>query len=92
VPANAAHAAAAMVVANELLDPSVQLALFEANGAYPAIDPAKLPAEQRAAFDAVELGPAVLPLTELTASTQPELPAAYISRIEAGWKSHVLQQ
>ncbi len=92
VPANAAHAAAAMVIANELLDPAVQLTLFTANGAYPAIDPAKLSPEQRAAFDAVELGPAVLPLTELTASTQPELPAAYISRIEAGWKTHVLQQ
>ncbi len=92
IPANASHAAAAMVVANELLDPAVQLALFEANGAYPAIDLAKLPAEERAAFDAVELGPTVLPLTDLTAHTQPELPAGYISRIEAGWKTHVLQQ
>ncbi len=92
IPANASHSAAAMVVANELLDPAVQLALFKANGAYPAIDVAKLSAEQRAAFDAVELGPAVLPLTELTAHTQPELPAAYISRIEAGWKAHVLQR
>ena len=92
IPYNAPHRAAAMVVANELLDPAMQLALFRANGAYPAIDLDRLSAEQQAAFDAVDLGPSVLPLTELVARTQPELPAAYISRIEDGWTRHVLQR
>ena len=92
IPANAAHQAAALVVANQLLDPATQLALFKANGAYPAIDLARLPAAERQQFQAVDLGPSVLPLAELTAHVQPELAAAYVTRIEADWKTHVLQR
>lgn len=92
IPYNAEHTAGAMVVANELLDPELQLALFEANGAYPAIDLEELPAQDKAAFDEVDLGPSVLPLDELTANTRPELRADYVARIEADWKANVQQQ
>jgi len=92
IPANAPHAAAAQILANELLDPAVQLALFKANGSYPAIDLDKLPPAQRQQFASVNLGPSVLPLAELAAHTLPELPAAAISRVEDGWKTHVLQR
>jgi len=92
IPANAPHPAAAQILANELLDPDTQLALFKANGAYPGIDLDKLTAAQRGAFNAVDLGPSVLPLSELTANTAPELPAASIARIEDDWKRHVLQR
>ena len=92
IPYNARHKAAAMVVANELLSPDTQLELYKANGAYPAIDLASLEPSQRDAFDAVDLGPSVLPISELTANTVPELPAAFVTRIESDWKSRVLQQ
>lgn len=92
IPYNAAHRAAAMVLANELISPGIQLALYQATGAYPAIDLTALPAARRAQFDRVDLGPSVLPLSTLTAHTRPELPAAYVTRIEAGWRAHVLQR
>lgn len=92
IPYNAEHTAAAMVVANELLDPDLQLALFQANGSYPAVDLEFLPSDQRAAFDAVDLGPSVLPLADLTANTRPELQAEYVARIEADWKANVQQR
>uniref|UniRef100_UPI003562BE93 ABC transporter substrate-binding protein n=1 Tax=Nocardioides sp. TaxID=35761 RepID=UPI003562BE93 len=38
IPDNAAHQAGALVLANVLQDPEVQLALFESTGAYPAVD------------------------------------------------------
>lgn len=92
IPANAPHAAAAQVLANELLDPDVQLALFKANGSYPAIDLATLAPAQRQQFAAVDLGPSVLPLAALAAHTVAELPAAAISRVDDGWKTYVLQR
>jgi len=92
IPYNAEHTAAAMVLADELLDPAVQLALYRANGAYPAIDLDTVSAVQRSAFDAVDLGPAVLPLSRLTAHTLPELPAGYVARVEAGWRTRVQQK
>jgi putative spermidine/putrescine transport system substrate-binding protein len=92
IPDNAAHSAAAMVLANELLDPAVQLALFKAEGAYPAVSLPKLTAADRQAFVAVDLGPNVLTLAQLTAHTRPELPAAAVTQLEAGWKRHVQQR
>jgi putative spermidine/putrescine transport system substrate-binding protein len=92
IPYNAAHSAAAMVLANELLDPAVQLALFKAEGTYPAISLKTLPAAQQQAFAAVDLGPHVLTVAQLTAHTRPELPAAQVIAVEAGWKRHVQQR
>lgn len=92
IPYNAGHTAAAQVLANELLDPAVQLELFRAAGVYPAIDLDRLSDRERTAFNAVDLGPSVLPLAELTANTRPELAAAYVTRIEADWTRRVLQR
>jgi putative spermidine/putrescine transport system substrate-binding protein len=92
IPYNAGAQAAAKVLANELLDPEVQLELFRTAGIYPAIDLERLTDAERAPFEDVDLGPSVLPLTELTADTQPELAAAYVTRIEADWKARVLQR
>lgn len=92
IPYNAGDQAAAKVLANELLDPEVQLELFRTAGIYPAIDLERLTDAERAPFEDVDLGPSVLPLTELTADTQPELAAAYVTRIEADWKARVLQR
>ena len=92
IPDNAAHQAAALVLANVLQDPEVQLALFRSNGAYPAIDVQRIDPAQRAAFAEVPLGPSVLSPGALTARAQPELSSGYLQRIERDWISEVLQQ
>lgn len=92
IPANAAHRAAALVLANLLQDPRTQLALYKAEGTYPGIDLAKASTAVRRAFAAVPLSPSVLPLAQLLQHAQPELAAGYVSQIEADWKTHVLQR
>ena len=92
IPANAEHQAAALVLANVLQEPEVQLALFEANGIYPAIDVATTPQDVQDAFAAVEVSPSVLPLDELLANAQPELASDLLGAIEDGWVAEVQQK
>ena len=92
IPANAEHQAAALVLANVLQEPEVQLALFEANGVYPAIDVATTPQDVQDAFAAVEVSPSVLPLDELLADAQPELASDLLGAIEDGWVAEVQQK
>ena len=91
IPADAAHRAAALVLANVLQDPATQLALYKLEGIYPAIDLDRLAAAQRAGFVNEPLSPSVLPLTSLTRNAQPELASAYVARIEKDWKTQVLE-
>ncbi|AZI58365.1 ABC transporter substrate-binding protein [Nakamurella antarctica] len=92
VPVNAAHRAAALVLANTLQAPATQLELLRATGTNPGIDLAKLDATDRAAFASVPTPASVLPVQELTKNTQPELAAQYIARIEKDWAVEVLQK
>ena len=92
IPNDAAHRAAALVLANLLQDPATQLALYQAEGSYPGIDLDKTSPQTRSAFAAVPLSPSVLPLAALLAHAQPELASAYVTRIEKDWKSAVLQK
>ncbi len=92
IPKNAAHRAGALVLADVLEDPAVQLALYRAEGAYPGIDVSKTSAASRQRFEAVQRSPSVLSLGQLTAHAQPELASAYLSRIEKDWRAKVLQQ
>ena len=92
IPANAAHQAAALVLANVLQEPEVQLELFRATGVYPAIDLTRLDASLRRAFEQVPLGRSVLSPAELTANAQAELASGYLQRIEKDWASEVLQR
>ena len=92
IPYNAAHTAGALVLANMLQDPQTQLALYKAEGTYPGIDLAKTDPATQAQFAAVPISPSVLPLTALTRNAQPELASGYVTRIEADWKTHVLQK
>jgi putative spermidine/putrescine transport system substrate-binding protein len=92
IPYNAAHKAAALVLANVLQDPQTQLALYKAEGIYPGIDLAKTDPGTQAQFAAVPISPSVLPLAALTRNVQPELASGYVTRIEADWKTHVLQK
>ena len=82
--ANAAHHAAALLLANVLQDPQTQLALFTAEGNYPGIDVDKTDAATKAAFAAVPVSPAVLTLAELTARAHDGGAAALVrSRLSA---------
>jgi len=92
IPYNSPHKAAALVLANVLQDPKTQLALYKAEGAYPAIDLSKTDDATRREFAAVPNSPSVLSLADLTRNAQPELASAYISRIEKDWKTRVLQK
>ncbi len=92
VPDNAAHQAGALVLANTLLDPEVQLALFESNGIYPAIDVARTSADLQSAFAQVQVSESVLSLEELTANAQPEIASAFIGQLEKDWIAQVLQK
>lgn len=92
IPADAADRAAALVLANLLQDPQTQLRFFADGGIYPVIELDRVPADVRAAFDAVDLGESVLPLDELTARTLPELHPDYAAAVEDGWTAEVLQR
>ncbi len=92
IPANAAHRAAALVLANVLQDPHTQLALYQAEQIYPAIDLTRTDQATRQRFAAVSTGPSVLSLDALTRNAQPELDSTYVTRIEKDWKTNVLQR
>ena len=92
IPRNAAHRAGALVLANLLQEPTVQLALYQAEGAYPGIDVARTSKTFQQRFAAVRQSPSVLSLERLTADAQPELAAEYLNRIEKDWRTKVLQQ
>lgn len=92
IPADAAHRAAALVLANVLEDPATQLALYKAEGIYPGLDLAKTSAATRRQFAATATSPSVVPLDALTRHAQPELAAGYVSHLDAGWKTAILQR
>ena len=91
IPANTAHRAGALVLANLLQDPQTQLALYRAEGIYPGIDLAKTDAATRRQFAEVPLSPSVLPLADLTEHAVPELASGYVAHIEKDWTTNVLQ-
>lgn len=86
IPFNAPHKAGAMVVANLLLAPDIQ-----AHGAHPAqtgsttvlaLD--RLTPDQRAAFEAIDLGPAAVSPRELTRRLR-EPHTSWVPALEAAW-------
>jgi putative spermidine/putrescine transport system substrate-binding protein len=94
IPFNSDHKAAAMVVANYLLSPEAQLSKAQPAtwGDLPALDPARLPDEWQAQFEAIPRGTATLSTEELAANSLPELQSAWITAFEQGWESDVLQR
>lgn len=92
IPANAGDQAGALVLANLLQDPEVQLALYEATGIYPAIEVDRAPQDVQEGFADVEVSPSVLPLDVLLAEARPELASVYLDAIEDGWVAGVQQR
>lgn len=92
IPADGADRAAALVLANLLQDPQTQLRFYADGGIFPAIDLDRVPADVRARFDAVRLGPSVLGLDALTSRSVPEPDAGYATAVEDGWTARILQR
>lgn len=92
IPVNSPDKAAAMVLANLLQDPQIQLRFYADAGVYPAIDVARTDPAVQEAFAAVQPSPSVLPLDELTADVRPELDSGYVTAVDDAWTAGVLQR
>ncbi|MDG4647362.1 ABC transporter substrate-binding protein [Roseibacterium sp. SDUM158017] len=86
IPYNAASAEGAQVVANFLLAPEVQARMqdIEVMGSFSVLDPERLDAEARAAFDALPAAPA-LPTLEELGPTLPEPHPSWMTRLTEDW-------
>ena len=87
---NAPNKAGAMVCINAMISAELQLSMYEELKGLPVTDPAKLSAEEAAAFDAVEIGQGVLSSTELLTHRLPEMPAKLVPVIEQIWLDEVV--
>ncbi len=92
LPEDSADPAAGLVLANLLQDPETQLRFYADGGILPAIDTPRLPADQRARFDAVRLGPAVLTPEQLSAKALPEPSTGYADAADEAWTAGVLRR
>ncbi|MCI5110160.1 MAG: ABC transporter substrate-binding protein [Marivita sp.] len=86
IPYNANAKAGAMVVANFMMSPEAQAMMQDPEvwGLGTVLDLAKLSGEDRARFDALELGIATLPPSELGA-TLPEPHPSWMVKLEEDW-------
>ncbi len=91
IPFNAPNAAGAMVVADFLLSPEAQLQKARpdvwADGT--VLDRAKLPAEWRARFDALDAEAQAVPADSLRRYARPEVDPMYHERMFADWRSTI---
>ena len=87
---NAPNKAGAMVVINAIISGEIQLTQYTQLRELPVVDFDKLTDEEKAAFNAVDLGQGVLSLNELTAHRLPEMPANLIPIIEEIWLAEVV--
>ena len=87
IPFNAKSKAAAMVLANLILDPATQFEKMKPAvwGDQPIVDINRLPEEWREKFDNFPRHPSTLSRDELTAHQVPELQSSWVLNIEEGW-------
>ena len=87
---NSPNKAGAMVVINAIISGEIQLTQYAQLRELPVVATDKLSAEEKAAFDAVDLGQGVLSQAELLAHRLPEMPASLVPVIEEIWLSEVV--
>jgi putative spermidine/putrescine transport system substrate-binding protein len=97
IPYNAAHKAAAMVVANLILDPKLQYEKADPTKGWGdgiGIDPSRLDGENKKLFEELKskTRETAVAADELLKHKLPDLHAAYTPALEEGWKNHVLFQ
>jgi putative spermidine/putrescine transport system substrate-binding protein len=91
---NSSAKAAAMVLANLLLDPATQYEKSRPDvwGDLTVLDVGKLPQEWQQKFMSLPRPPSVLPPDVLSSHKIPELQATWLEAIEKGWTENVLQK
>ena len=87
---NAPNKAGAMVVINEIISADIQLTQYAELRELPVVATEKLSAEEKSAFDAVNLGKGVLSQSELLSHRLPEMPASLVPIIEEIWLNEVV--
>ena len=85
---NSPNPAGALVVINAMISAQLQLSQYEQLRTLPVVS--KLSGEEKAAFDAVDMGQGVLSQEELLAHRLPEMPAKLVPVIEEIWLSEVV--
>ncbi|MGI6755583.1 MAG: ABC transporter substrate-binding protein [Atopobiaceae bacterium] len=90
IAANASHKAAALVAINEVLSPQMQLDQYKWLGNITVLDMDKLTGDDRAQFEAVELGSAQVPLEEKLKVRVSEASGKVIPVLEEIWHEDVL--
>lgn len=89
IAAASPHKAAALVAINEITDPEVQLDAYETLGKISVLDPAKLPVDVKAQFDAVPLKSAQIPMDEKLSHRVAEAAGQVIPVLEKIWLEEV---
>jgi putative spermidine/putrescine transport system substrate-binding protein len=94
IPFNAKNKEAALVLANFLESPEAQLekAKQTLSGDSTVLDLSHLSDADRNAFRSIPLDAATISSADLAAHAVPELPAAYVDRIEKDWQANVLKK
>lgn len=87
---NSGNKAGAMVAVNEMMSPEIQADRYDTMKVLPVLDNEKLSQEQRAAFDAVDLGKGTIPQDELLEKRLPEMSAGLVPIIEEIWQEEVV--
>ena len=87
---NSPNKAGAMVVINAIISGEIQLTQYAQLRELPVVATEKLSADEKAAFDAVDLGKGVLSQADLLAHRLPEMPASLVPIIEEIWLSEVV--
>ena len=94
IPFNAKNKEAALVLANFLESPAAQIekAKQTLSGDSTILDASKLSDADRGALKGIPLDAATISSAELAMHALPELPAAYVDRIEKDWTANVLKK
>ena len=87
---NSPNKAGAMVVINAILSADMQLTQYEQLRELPVVSYDKLSEQEKAAFDAVDLGEGVLSQADLLSHRLPEMPANLVPIIEEIWLDEVV--
>ena len=92
IPANSAHQAGAMVLADLLQSPQAQYEKkINSPGYDPAIDPTRA-GDYAAKFAAIPVPPAELASDVLAQAAVPEMRAEWVTHLEKDWATHVQQK
>lgn len=87
---NSPNKAGAMVAINEILSGEIQMTQYSELKSLPVVDQQKLSAQEKEAFDQVELGKGILTQAELLEHRLPEMPASIVPVIEEIWLNEVV--